>query len=187
MARVVRCQIRCLVGPTQTRERHQPGRKPGIKDVVILTYRAPAAGTPVEVGSAHTGYAAGSIIAVPDRYAVTPPQLARDAPVPNALEPRRVILTPSLRHESNGAIAVRRQRRTGEWLHPDEPLIGEPRLDNSVATVAVPNRVTVRFYSFEQPGALEFRDHLPASLVAVQALKAIRSSQADARFGRHHI
>ena len=39
----------------------------------------------------------------------------------------------------------------------------------------------------EQAGALEFRDHLPPSLVAIEALKAVRSGQADPGLGRHDI
>ena len=75
---------------------------------------------------------------------MSPPELAGDAPVADALQPVRVVVAPPLGHEPERAVAVGCERGPGERLHPDEPLIGEPRLDHRVAAVTVPHRMPVR-------------------------------------------
>ncbi len=61
--------------------------------------------------------------AIPDRNAVAPPQLPRDAPVPDVLHPVGVFVAPMLGDESEPAVPVGSQGGLRERGHPHEPLI----------------------------------------------------------------
>ena len=78
---------------------------------------------------------------------MSPPQLARDVPVADALEPIDVNGFPFPGQNANGALAYGFERRSCQRFHLHEPLIGEARLDDSVAAVAVPDRVLMRFHT----------------------------------------
>ena len=154
----------------------------------------PAAPAPPHPGHAPTsvrltaGAAAALVVAVPDRDAVAPPELAGDAPVADALQPLGVVVAPALGDEPERAVAVRRERRARERLHPDEPLVREPWLDDRVAAVAVADRVTVGLHLLEQARlASNSATTALARLVAVEPLEAVGRRQADARLGGHHV
>src|SRR6202012_588909 len=66
---------------------------------------------------------------IPGRNLMPPPELARNAPRLDVLEPVEVGLLPALRHELSLAPADRVNRRTSQRLGVDIPLIGEPGLD----------------------------------------------------------
>jgi hypothetical protein len=83
-------------------------------------------------------------IAVPHRHPVAPPQLARDVPVTDVLEPVDVDRLPALGEDANGTVAHALERGPGQRLHANEPLIGKPRLDDGVAAVTMPHCMRVR-------------------------------------------
>ena len=93
---------------------------------------------------------------------MAPPELARNAPRLDVLEPVEIGLLPGLRHELGLALAHGRDRRLGERLGVDVPLVGEPGLDDHVRAVAVRHRVRMRLDLGQKPGE---RHHLddPAS------------------------
>ena len=82
-------------------------------------------------------------VAVPHRNAMPPPELPRDVPVANALQPVHVHRFPPLGQDADRAVAHRLQRRLGERLHAHEPLVRQARLHHRVAAVAVTHRVLV--------------------------------------------
>src|SRR5215210_7512770 len=95
-------ELRSAVGPSQARKRDQPRGEPGVQHIVVLTNRATTSRTGDEVGSADRRLATTLAVTVPDRDAVPPPELTRDAPVPNALEPLGVVVTATFRDEVEG-------------------------------------------------------------------------------------
>src|SRR5690606_6344382 len=85
-----------------------------------------------------------AVRAVPDRDAVAPPQLSRDAPVVHVVDPREVPLGHLRWFDTDPTIAHRITGRLGQRAGVDEPLQAQPRLDRGVAPGAVPDRVHVR-------------------------------------------
>ena len=85
------------------------------------------------------------------RDPVAPPQLPRDVPIADVLQPVLVGRAPSLRDEADLPLVVGSERRLGERLHLHEPLVAEPGLDDRVAAVAAAQRVGVRLDLLEQP------------------------------------
>ena len=118
---------------------------------------------------------------------MAPPELPRDAPVANALEPLGVVVAPTLGDEAEGPVAILLERGTGQGLHADEPLIGEPRLDHGVAAIAVAHRVAVGLDLLEQARRLELRHHAAPRVEAVEALEPVRRREADPCLGRHDV
>src|SRR5439155_19884840 len=107
----------------------------------------------------------GELVAVrarEHRDPVTPPELARDAPVAEVLHPVEVVALEALRHESRPALARGFDRRTRKRLDLHEPLLRQPRLDLGAAPGAVPDRVDVRplFFLHDAEPAQLFEDGL---------------------------
>ena len=86
IGRVEIAVLRCLLRPAEGRERPERRTEPGVERVFFLTEAVAAA---VRAGMRHLArhdhFAA--LVAVISRNPVTPPELAGDAPVVNALEP----------------------------------------------------------------------------------------------------
>src|SRR5690348_3078743 len=80
-------------------------------------------------------------IAIPHWNAVAPPQLTRDIPVANVLEPVLVHRDPAFRDEPYRAGLDGSECRSRQRGHLHKPLIRESRLDDRVAPVAVTDRV----------------------------------------------
>src|SRR5947208_13632915 len=78
-----------------------------------------------------------AVLAVPDRNAMTPPELPRDVPVSNVLEPVHVHAFPLLREDPDGAVAQPLECGFRQRFHLHEPLVREARLDHGVGAVAV--------------------------------------------------
>ena len=107
---------------------------------------------------------------VPRRDLVSPPELARNAPRLDVLEPIEVGLLPGLGDELGLAFAHRGDRRLGERLGVGVPLVREPGLDDHVRAVAVRNCVRVRFDFREKTGE---RHHLDDPAPRDEAVLAI--------------
>jgi hypothetical protein len=74
--------------------------------------------------------------AVPDRDAMAPPELARDAPGLDILQPVEIHLTVLVGQDVDMALAHRLDRRADDLFGIDEPLIGQHRLDHDLGPVA---------------------------------------------------
>src|SRR5262249_15865879 len=72
----------------------------------------------------------------PRGNAMSPPQLARDAPVANVVKPIQVDLFVIFGRDRDFAVLDNFNRLFGERLNLDEPLLRETRVDDASATVA---------------------------------------------------
>ena len=86
-------------------------------------------------------YDLAALLAVPRRDAVAPPELARDAPVAYVLHPLIVDVRPLLGDELYLSGLHRGDARVSKRARADEPLLGEVRLHDGVAAVAVSDGV----------------------------------------------
>ena len=175
VARIECFEIRRVFRPALGGERPQRRGKPGIKHVFVLGER--------QVGGevvffARCRFVFGDVYVavrvVPRRDAMPPPQLARDAPVLQVFHPVVVGVFPVFRHELDAAAAHGVQRRAGQFFHAlgageiHKPLVGEVRLDDDAAAVAVGAFQGVRFYFFQQSGAIEVSNDFVARHPAVE-------------------
>ena len=90
--------IRRLIGPAQCGEGPQAGGEPGVQHILILVDLMRAAGGAFGWVFARNGHV--TIRAVPDRDAMSPPQLAADAPILDVFQPVEVGLLKALRARS---------------------------------------------------------------------------------------
>ena len=118
---------------------------------------------------------------------MAPPELAGDAPVADALEPLGVVVAAALGDEPQGTVAIFLERGARERRHPDEPLVGEPRLHHGAAAIAVADGVAVGLHLLQQPGRLELGHDPRAGLIPVEALEPVGRREADARLGGHDV
>mmetsp|Transcript_7717 Transcript_7717/g.25581 ORF Transcript_7717/g.25581 Transcript_7717/m.25581 type:complete len:476 (-) Transcript_7717:15-1442(-) len=104
---------------------------------------------------------------VPNRDAVAPPQLARDAPVLDVFEP--VVPRPfeARRHNLHLARLHRLERGLRERLHLDEPLLRNERLNHLAAALAAGHLHLLRLLLYGEPSLLEVRPNRFAALCAV--------------------
>ena len=139
---VIGAEIGRVVGPAERGERPEAGAEPGVEDVGVLrefraaafrAFRGHACGAGVAVDDFDARIERGdhflAVGAMPDGDAMAPPELARDAPVANIVEPV----------EQDGALIIGDDfdqpvedgffRGLGERLHFHEPLRGDARLD----------------------------------------------------------
>src|SRR5262249_32207699 len=156
-ARVEPPQVVGLAGPSEAREGDQLRREPGIEHVLILVHPPAAAGALGQIGSAGRHLEASRVFTVPGRDPVSPPRLPGNTPVADVLHPLRELDTAMLRDEAHRALPIGPERRFGERLHLDEPLIAEPGLDYRLTPVAVTHGVTVSLGFFHQAELLEVR------------------------------
>src|SRR5215203_6731946 len=118
---------------------------------------------------------------------MAPPELPGNNPVANPLQPRGVVIAPTLGHEPDCSFPVGLQGGPCERLHANEPLVGQAGLNDGGAPVAVAHRVAVLLNMVQEAQALELGDNLPPGLVAVESLKPLWSCQADASFRGQHV
>jgi hypothetical protein len=95
-----------------------------------------------------------AIVAVPDRDAVPPPQLARDAPILDVLQPVKVNLLETLRDNLDAPVADGGQRGFCQRLDLDEPLLRNHRLDDLAAALGTRHVERVRLFLDDQTGGL---------------------------------
>ena len=120
---------------------------------------------------------------VPRRNAMAPPQLPRDAPGLDILEPLEMGLFPILRDEPRSAVAHGRERWRGQRLRIDIPLISEPRLDDNSGTISVRHHMNMCFnLVYEPPRLHHFNDAL-ARLETVEIVQRIHVLIVPTRLG----
>ena len=134
-----------VVRPAHGRERPQSGAEPGVQCVLVLMdMRAAAFRAFFKVGAAGAHFTA--VIAVPNRNAVAPPNLAADAPVVNIFHPAGVVFGKAFRHKLGAPIGNAVHSGFYKRLHFYKPLRGNKRLYNIMAALAMANCVAVFFY-----------------------------------------
>ena len=186
--RIERRKLGRLGRPAQRRVRPQRGGEPRVEHVVVLAQRdVPAMpGLGLRLGAGLVACDVDrTVLVVPGRDPVTPPQLAADAPVLDAAHPLEVGAVPVLRHEADATILHRADRRLRQRRDAHVPLVGQPRLDDRVAAVAPRNLQRVRVGALDQPARLEQREYLAARVLARQS--AQRDGDRLERRLRHRI
>ncbi len=115
-----------------------------------------------------------AIIVVPSRNPVTPPQLARDAPGLDILEPVEPGLLPGLGDDLDLARSRRLDRRLGQRRGVDIPLVGQPRLDHHARAVAERRRDDAVLDLVQRAFGFEQFDHALAGVEPVEAEQLVR-------------
>ena len=103
------------------------------------------------------------------RDAVSPPDLARDTPVLDILQPVQIDLVEALRHEFQFAGLQRVDRRFCQLLHFYEPLLFDERLHRRAAAVMGSNGMCVRNDFYKVSLLVQFLHDRFSRLIAVHA------------------
>ena len=106
---------------------------------------------------------------VPRWNLVAPPELARDAPRLDVLEPAEVIRRKALRHEARLPRAHGSERGLRQLCGVDVPLVGQPRLDRNARTITMRHCMRGRLDLGEQALRREIGDDFHARGEAVHA------------------
>jgi len=99
---------------------------------------------------------------------VSPPELARDGPVADVLEPAEVHRLPARRHEAHLAGPLGLDGPIGQGPHSHEPLGGDERLDDRVAARADRQCVSVVLDLLQQALRFEVGDDALSRVEAVE-------------------
>ena len=110
---------------------------------------------------------------------MAPPQLAGDTPVLNVAHPAEVHVLVLLGHKLDAAVFNRSNRRLGQRLGGDVPLVGQPRLDDDAGAVAFGHLEGVWLNLLKQAKGVEVFDDLLARVEAVHARVGVRQSGVD--------
>ncbi len=155
-----------LVGPSEDAERPQRGREPGIEDVFVLDisvgfvlhFRG-------KIGAVVTDHDIGIVFAVPDRDAVAPPKLARNAPVAQVVDPVEIGVFPVGGDEAHFLILYCLAEHVFKAGHAHEPLFREIRFDHSFRAVRNANAIFMRLFSDQKADLVHRSDNGNASLL----------------------
>src|SRR5579884_3733473 len=109
-----------------------------------------------------------AVAAVPCRNAMTPPELARDAPVANVFHPLEEDGLAILGNEADFAAAYGGHGFLGKRLHVHEPLRRDERLDDALAAVTFTQADGVRLAFDQLAGFFQRGEHASTSLEAIE-------------------
>ena len=157
-----------LLRPALRGEGPQLRAEPGVQHVLVLMH-VMAAALGAHVGVLGQSVLPAAVLAVEHGDTVAPPKLTRDAPVLEVFHPGGVGLRPARGVEGDLARVDGVERRPLELIDGDEPLLGQPRLQRGVATVAVHDGVIEVLDVVEQVVLLEPLDDGLAALLAGHA------------------
>src|ERR1041385_2535040 len=101
--------------------------------------------------------------------AMSPPELAGDAPIMDVPHPLEIRLGVIFRSERDLAFLCRFNRTIGQWLNFDEPLRREPWFHNSFAAVTLADGQSMVFDARKQAELFQIAQDFLARLIAVQA------------------
>ena len=167
-----------VIRPALRGEGPQLAGEPGVQNVLVLVHVvATAVGTGARI--LHEGVLPAAVLAVEHGDAVSPPQLAADAPVLEAIHPGEVGVRPTCGVELDLARAHDLGGAPLELVHGNEPLLGEPGLERRVTAVAVHDRMVQLLDVVEKAVLVEPADDGLAALVAVHA--------AELTVALHHV
>ena len=127
-----------------------------------------------------------ALVAVIRGNAVSPPQLAADAPVADIVSPVEVGLLHSRRDQLDVAFLDALDGGLDQLVHLDEPLLLDQRLDCRAAAVVCADVVAVVLDADEQTHLIEFFYDLRSCLVAVHTAE-LRAVLIDRRVVVHDV
>ena len=161
--------LRVFIRPAERGKRPERGAEPGVEHVGVAVDVLAVAGLALAGVGARDGDMA-TVVAVPRRDLVAPPELAGDAPVVHILHPVIIGLAEALGHELDAPVAHGLDGGLGQRLHLDEPLRARHRLDRRAAAVARADIMIIRLGLDEVALLLEIGQDGLARLVAVEAV-----------------
>src|SRR5207302_9709372 len=149
---IKRAQVRRVVGPAQRRERPKARTEPRIQHVAVLfelsatAFRAflrRAGRQRAAVNDYNSRIARGrdaTAGAMPDRNAMAPPELPRDAPITDICQPIGEDLALIIWHDPDLPLLDRFCGSVSQGAHLAKPLRGDARLDHGFAPIADSHR-----------------------------------------------
>ncbi len=143
------------------------GTYPRIEHFVFLPERTLTLGAFRGIFASDDGLAAR--IAIPDGNAMAPPELTRDAPVPDVVHPFVPGFDPNFGDDFDALFIDGRDGFFGEGFGADEPLPGDERLDDGLAALAFAGVDGVVFDAFEQAERIEIGHDFLAGFVTIEA------------------
>ena len=181
-------QILSIVGPAKRGVRPKRRTEPGVQHIRIAHKTARiACGTRRRIFALNDDF--GAAFAVPDGDAVSPPELAADAPVADVVHPVEIDFGEAFRDDLRIAVCDSVPCGLGERLHSHIPLLGNDWLDDVVAPIAVSDGVGVRLRPLQQAFGLElahdvlarFEHALPLIWAGVGVQRSVEVHYADGR------
>ena len=134
--RIELLQQRSFIRPAHGRERPQSGAEPGIQCVLVLMDMCAAAfRADSQIGAAGAHFA--TVIAVPYRNAVAPPNLTGDTPVTDIIHPAGIGFGEAFRYKLSTAVFNAVHSSLNQRLHLNEPLGGNLGFNSMTAALAV--------------------------------------------------
>ena len=170
-----------MIWPALCSKSPQLRREPGIQNVLILM-NVMAAALWTDIGVFHKCILPTAIIAVEHRNAVTPPKLPGDVPVAEILHPSEVGLSPTLWVEGNLTVFNYLRCRLFELINGNEPLLREPWLKRSTATVAMHNGVIKVFNVIKQTVLFKPSNNSLTSLISIKTRELTISVNNNSMF-----
>ena len=127
-----------VVGPTQSRKWPERRAEPGVQDVGVCAKRA-AATFRAACGRLASDHHFTAGFAIPRWNSMSPPELARDAPVVDIDHPVEVNLLVIFRSDPYASVFDHADGRFSKRFHLHEPLRRKPGLDDRLAPLARPD------------------------------------------------
>ena len=157
----------------------EPAAEPGVEHILVLVQILGIEGRIYGAGCLEglfgiRFYHIRAVREVPGRNALSPPELAADAPVVGVLHPVAVGVAVLVRNELYEAVFDAGECSRRELVHLEEPLGAEPRFDDAVGALRISYRRGVIFYFFDISGLFEHYRNLFARLEAVFAYEYLR-------------
>ena len=128
----------------------------------------------------------GFVRPIPHRNAVSPPQLAADAPILNVFHPVKIGFVEAFRHDFGATFAHSGDGGRGQRLGFDKPLSADQRLDNRVAAFATPDLHQMRLGFRQIARVRQIGHHLFPRREAIQT-SILPAFGADMTVGGQHI
>src|SRR6267143_356636 len=123
-------KVGIILWPSERGERPEPCGEPRVENILVLpevrraAVRAAFRLRPRDDRLLAFKFASLVADAVPDRDAVSPPELPGDAPIADVRQPVLIGLHPPLGVEADVSVQNRPQGGSGKRFHLDEPLVG---------------------------------------------------------------
>ena len=171
--RIPLVQDRRPVRPAHGGKRPERRGKPCIKNVRILADMfASAFRAGLQIGTGRNDFT--TIVAVPHRNTMSPPELAGNTPVMNIFQPLDIGRRKTFRNKFCFPRLHCFHSGTGKRFHFDKPLFRSKRFNNRMAARAVTDGMFFFFAFYKKPHIRKIFDDLFPALVAVHAIISAR-------------
>ena len=162
-------QLRSFLWPTHSFKWPQARAEPGIQYILILMEMLAATfWTYIYISTRNSGFA--TIITVPGRNPMAPPQLAGNTPITNIVQPVAIDFGKSLWYEFDFASLDSLYSRLSQGIHLDKPLGRNHWLNGGMATGAMTNSMLMILNRYQNTNLFKFLHQSFAALIAIHTL-----------------